>query len=143
MPLNLALHVTMKIHVIALLFLFSALSHSGEWYEISGEVGPKIDSTVVEKDLWIYLKGKAKHEFKPKNTYRFQYKHLSKSKIFINAFCSHESENGSKMGAFPQPDPNTLREEIYEVFDGGACYFSLQYDTKTGSFSKLSVNGVR
>jgi hypothetical protein len=48
--------------------------------------------------------------------------------VFVNAFC-----NTSR-------DDNQMRTEWVEVYDGGNCYFQVEYDLKTKQLPKLQVN---
>ena len=67
------------------------------------------------------------------NTYTFQYQGkisvLGGRFVFVNAFCD-SSLNDDQM-----------RAEWVEVFDGGTCYFRVEYDVKTKRLRKLLVNG--
>jgi hypothetical protein len=64
-------------------------------------------------------------------TYQYQGKSyvLGTRYVFVNAFC-HTSR-----------DDNQMRTEWVEVFDGGTCYFQVEYDVKAKQLRKLQVNG--
>jgi hypothetical protein len=49
--------------------------------------------------------------------------------IYINAFCT-------------DPPPPRWKQRLEEVSDGGACYWNVFYDTVSGEFSNLQINGV-
>jgi hypothetical protein len=65
--------------------------------------------------------------------YTFQYQGntsvLGDRFVFVNAFCD-SSRNDDQM-----------RTEWVEVFDGGTCYFRVEYDVNTKRLRKLLVNG--
>ena len=50
-----------------------------------------------------------------------------KQMIYANYFCDNMGKN--------------WREDLVIVEDGGDCYFQVEYDVKSGLFSKLLVNG--
>ena len=60
--------------------------------------------------------------------YTYQYVITNNDDIFINAFCNTLNREN-------------LNRELLVVEDGGSCYFQINYNLKTGIFSKLSVNG--
>jgi hypothetical protein len=64
-------------------------------------------------------------------TYQYQGKNsvLGNRYVFVNAFCSTSR------------DDNQMRTEWVEVYDGGTCYFQVEYDLKTKQLRKLQVNG--
>jgi hypothetical protein len=47
--------------------------------------------------------------------------------IYGNYFCDNMGKN--------------WRSEIVFVLDGGDCYFQVEYDVESGTFTKLLVNG--
>ena len=67
-------------------------------------------------------------KFEPKEKYTFQYKATSSEEIYINALCD----------TFERKD---LHKELVMVFDGGSCFFQINYNLKTGKFYELQVNG--
>jgi hypothetical protein len=48
--------------------------------------------------------------------------------IYINAFCD-------------DPPPSRWKQRLVEVSDGGACFWNVNYDTVSGEFSFLQING--
>jgi hypothetical protein len=48
--------------------------------------------------------------------------------IYINAFCD-------------DPPPSYWKKQLVVVYDGGTCYWNVIYDTVSGEFSYLQING--
>ncbi len=131
----------MKKHIIAILLVFFAEAcYSNEWVPI-GEQPELKNTNQLEASLWNFLNSKTKQKFEAKESYRFQYKYINESIIFINAICLGSPDANSGLGAFPGPTSKDLKKEIYEVMDGGSCFFNLNYNIKSGAFSSLHVNG--
>jgi hypothetical protein len=133
--------IVMKKTICIILTLgLSMHCHSNEWIAIGNQ--PKITNTKkLESDLWTYLDSKKQFKFEPKETYRFQYIYINKSTILINALCIPEPQNDSDPGTFPGPTTEELAKELYEVYDGGSCFFNIKYNIKKSRFNNLSVNG--
>jgi hypothetical protein len=51
-----------------------------------------------------------------------------KKEIFVSAFC--DAPTGGKW-----------RSHLYVVVDGGECYWQVYYDSASGKFSNLTING--
>ena len=114
---------------IALVLFISSDAFAGEWIAVDGGVVEiKIDSLSIENDLWAYIHNNSAIKFEPRNTYVYQYLAISNSEILINALCRVDAKK-------------SLHSEFVIVFDGGSCYFQVNYNFKTGTFSKLYVNG--
>ena len=131
----------MKKYIIASILVFLAdTCHSNEWIPIGQQ--PNLEETgVLEVKLWKLLKSKGKTKFEAKESYRFQYQYISKSVVFINAICLPFPKPNSDPGVFPGPTTEILKKEIYEVMDGGSCFFNVEYNIESGTFTSLSVNG--
>jgi len=129
----------MKKYIIASAIIFlSQQCYSNEWVAIDGQ--PKfLETKQLEVSLWKYLEKNSKSEFKPRETYRFQYKYISKSSIFINALCLPVRQSGSQRW-FEGPTSEELRKEFPQVKHGGSCFFNIVYDTKKASFNSLYVS---
>ncbi len=131
----------MKKYIIAsLVVLLSLKCHSAEWIAV-GEQPELSDTGQLEIQLWKYLKGKSNAEFKPKETYRYQYKFISESLILINALCLQSPSGETDPGAYPSPTKEELKNELYQVHDGGSCFFNIKYNVKSSRFHSLYVNG--
>ena len=88
----------------------------------------------VKTALEPYIKEQAKiRERKLRNwgEYIFQYQggeEKGRRYLFINALC--------------RPDPRwKLEDDFQMVFDGGSCYFHLEYDPTRREFHGLIING--
>lgn len=131
----------MKKHIIVILLVFFAETcHSNEWIPV-GEQPELKNTNELEADLWNFLHSKTKLKFEVKESYRFQYKYINESIVLINAICLGSAEANSELGVFPRPTSKELKKEMYEVFDGGSCFFNLKYNIKSGAFTSLNVNG--
>ena len=137
-----ALHVNMKKHIlIYILAVIPLQCVCAEWIAIGTKSkGVVVNTIEIEKALWLFLASIDDIKFEPKETYRFQYKMINEESIFINALCG-PVERSQDVGAFPQPTAEELSQAIYQVFDGGSCYFQLHYNVKNKAFSGLSING--
>ena len=103
---------------------------ASEWIAVDGGA-TEIDlkQNAIEDKLWRFLKGQSEYEFQKRETYIYQYQAISDEVIQINALCD-------------VPDRSKLSKQFYYVFDGGSCYFQIQYNINTGKFSNLYVNGL-
>lgn len=117
--------------MMALMLLATAI---GSWIPISGgtwQPGPQ-DVSAAQTGLQRYVAKTAKIqqiEPQPWSSYTFQYQGTTidnRRMVFINAFC------------IEPPDYSTDR--LVVVLDGGPCFFSLLYDPKTKTYSKLLFN---
>jgi hypothetical protein len=107
----------------------------GSWLPLPG--GSWQPTTDQVADLRIRLEPHAKAEassqrenLAPWESYTFQYQGQTqdgKLVIFVNAFCS-------------KPSP-TADKELELVFDGGACYFRVNWDPKSQKFTSFQFNG--
>jgi hypothetical protein len=131
----------MKKYIIAsLLAFFAHMCHSNEWIPVGEQ--PKLKETnALEVKLWRFLNSKSKFKFEAKESYRFQYKHISKSTVLINAICLGSPEPNSDPGVFPGPTTEELKKGIYQVKDGGSCFFNVRYNIDSSAFTSLYVNG--
>ncbi len=131
----------MKKHIIAILLVFFAEAcYSNEWIPVGAQ--PELKNTnELEVNLWNFLHSKTKLKFEVKESYRFQYKYINESIVLINAICLGSPEANSGLGDFPGPTSEDLKKEMYEVLDGGSCFFNLKYNIKSGAFTSLHVNG--
>ncbi len=131
----------MKKYIIAsFLTFFANMCHSNEWIPVGEQ--PKIKETnALEVKLWSFLNSKSKFKFETKESYRFQYKYISKSTFLINAICLGSPELNPDLGAFPGPTTEELKKRIYQVRDGGSCFFNVKYNSESGVFTSLYVNG--
>lgn len=131
----------MKKYIItSIVFLLSMKCYSAEWIAI-GEQTELSDTNRLEIKLWEYVEKKSKSKFKPRETYRFQYKFINDSLVLINALCLQPSESENDIGTFPGPTTEELKKELYQVHDGGSCFFNVKYNVKKSRFHSLYVNG--
>ena len=132
----------MKKYIIAsFVVLLSLKCHSGEWIAV-GEQPELPNADQLEKQLWEYLKAESNAEFKPKGIYRYQYKFISKSLILINALCLQPPEGDADLGTYPGPTTEELKKQLYQVHDGGSCFFNIKYNLKNERFHSLYINGT-
>lgn len=131
----------MKKYIIAsLLTVFTDMCHSNEWIPIGEQ--PKLKETnTLEVKLWEFLNSKNKIKFAAQESYRFQYKYISKSIVLINALCLDSPKPNSDPGIFPGPTTEELKKGIYQVKDGGSCFFNVKYNIESDAFTSLYVNG--
>lgn len=131
----------MKKYIIAsIMVLLSLKCHSGEWVAV-GEQAELPNTGQLESQLWEYLEAKTNAEFEPKEIYRYQYKFISESLILINALCLKSPEDETDPGAYPGPTQEELKEQLYQVNDGGSCFFKIKYNLKSARFHSLRING--
>jgi hypothetical protein len=130
----------MKKYIIAsFVVLLSLKCHSGEWIAVGEQ--PELPSThQLEKQLWEHLKAESNIEFKPNEIYRYQYKFIGESLILINALCLQSSEGETDIGTYPGPTTEELKKQLYQVQDGGSCFFNIKYNLKSARFHSLYVN---
>lgn len=92
------------------------------------------DILVLEEKLGPYLQQAAPQDYpgplKPLSAYKRQYVGFvagGKSLIFMNFFCETHGID--------------WQQELIFVSDGGSCYFELNYEPESGTFSDLSIHG--
>jgi hypothetical protein len=120
----------MKRVLIFLVICFSQIVFAGEWIEVEGgAVDVDLRQVEVEEGLWKFLADQKEYQFKERSRYIYQYQAVESEIIQINGLCH----------VF---DRSKLSSEFYHVFDGGSCFFQVQYDIKTGKFKNLYVNGL-
>lgn len=137
------LHLSINKYIIPIIIIMMLLSlkcYSKEWIAV-GEQPELPNVAQIENQLWKYLEAKSSTEFKPNENYRYQYKFISKSLILINALCLQSSEDSADYGAYPGPTTDELKKELYQVHDGGSCFFNIKYNLKNARFHSLHVNG--
>lgn len=118
--------------------LLSLKCYSAEWIAVGQQ--PELPNIgQLEIQLWKYLEKKNNAEFKSKDVYRF----IDESLILINALClqSSEGEAVSSLGAYPIPTTEELKRQLYQVYDGGGCFFNIKYNIKNARFHSLYVSG--
>lgn len=120
--------------------LLSLKCYSSEWIAV-GEQPELLNVAQLEIQLWKYLEERGDTEFKAKEIYRYQYKFISESVILINALCLQSPQGEADLGAYPGPTTEELKNELYQVHDGGSCFFNIKYNLKNGHFHSLYVNG--
>ena len=118
---------------VSLLFFISTSAFCGEWYPFTTDYKPirgksYFDEEVVENRLWQYVKVVFNGEFKDRDSYDYQYMVLENYRFEIHAYCH--------LGWDLNPS-----EQFLAVDDGGSCYFQVEYNSSTGVFSNLYVNG--
>ena len=89
----------------------------------------KIDMAEVENRLWQHIELSSDTKFQARDKYVYQYQFTGENKMKIFALCA-EWENAN------------LRKDFLVIFNGGSCYFFIEYDYKNHRFSKLQVNAV-
>lgn len=129
----------MKKYAIAtIIILLSQQCYSNEWIAF-GEQPKLLDTEQLEISLWSYLEKESKVKFEPKETYRFQYKYINKSSIYINALCLPARKNKLQPW-FEGPTSEELRVHFFQVKHGGDCFFNVVYDVSNAKFHSLSVS---
>ena len=129
----------MKKYAIASLIIFlSQQCYSNEWIAF-GEQPKLLETEQLEINLWRYLEKESKAKFEPKETYRFQYKYISKSSIYISALCRPVRQNKSQPW-FDGPTSEELRGNFFQVKHGGSCFFNVVYDVRKATFNSLYVS---
>ena len=114
---------------ILFLSLLPSTLYAGEWIAVDGGVVEiKLKAEEVENKLWLYIKKASTRKFETRDKYTYQYKAINNKEIYINALCDTFGEK-------------SLHKEFVMVDDGGSCFFQINYNFKTGKFSKLQVNG--
>jgi hypothetical protein len=118
-------------NIITLLTIFSLCSPlsavAGSWYEVVGSQKLKFHKPTFEDKLWTYVINNTDTKFEDKNNYSFKYQ-VKGSVILVHAYCDiTESE--------------IISEHMFLPFDGGSCYFEVQYDYKLKKFLLVAVNG--
>jgi hypothetical protein len=107
----------------------------GSWIHVPGGTWQPTpaDIQMVQTQIHSYVERGARARpytrLLPWSSYSFQYQgdgFFHKS-IYINAFC--------------EAPPSYAAKEFVEVMDGGPCFFHLQWDPATRTFSSLSFNG--
>jgi hypothetical protein len=106
------------------------------WTHVKGGIWDPDETalTNLRADIQAYVTAEAAREdakLPSWDEYRFQYQgRLERDKriIFVNAFCH----------TF---DDEQLEKQFLEVFDGGPCYFTLEYDPSRRTFRALRFNG--
>jgi hypothetical protein len=133
------LHMIIKKYIIAsIIILMSQQGYSNEWVAI-GEQPKLLGTEQLEVNLWKYLEKNNKSKLKSKETYRFQYKYITKSSVFINALCLPVRKNESQPW-LDGPTSEELRKEFPQVEHGGGCFFNIIYDLKKVGFNSLYVS---
>jgi hypothetical protein len=98
----------------------------GTWVpplEVVAEFQDKIESYVQREAASDHRK------LRDWSTYTFQYQGRQKGRkqfVYINAFCDARDDR--------------VEKEFIEAFDGGTCYFSLEYYPSSKSFKELYIN---
>ncbi|MDH3763449.1 MAG: hypothetical protein OEU50_20935 [Gammaproteobacteria bacterium] len=120
-----------KYLVQLLLSIYPFSAFPGDWIAVDGGV-VEIDlvENAVEDSLWQYLEKTSKATFELRSAYTYQYKAVDESRMKIFALCETFDF-----------DSESLRKEFIVVMDGGSCFFDIEYNYKTGVFSRLHVNG--
>ena len=92
------------------------------------------DILTLEEKLGPYLEQAAPQDYpgplKPLSAYKRQYVGFvaeGKSLIFVNFFCETHGVD--------------WQQELIAVEDGGSCYFELNYEPQSGTFSALYIHG--
>jgi len=106
-----------------------------KWIEVEGGAW-KLDPNMIS-EVQLTLKSALPTAYGGRlrkwDAYTFQYQGktsvLGDRYVFVNAFCD-SSRNDDQM-----------RTEWVEVFDGGTCYFHVEYDLKNKRLRNLLVNG--
>ena len=103
---------------------------SGTWNLIErGIQYIKLDVADVENKLWQHLAESSNTKFQNRDKYTYQYQIIGKNRMKIFALCA-EWENAN------------LRKDFLVIFNGGSCYFFIEYNYKNHTFSNLQVNEV-
>lgn len=122
--------------------LFSPFCFAGDWYVVgSGKAESEIDTAALEVKLWKFLAAKPSYNFKPQESYKFQYKLFNKNEIYINALCISSKKGIDDIGRLPDFTPDQLTKDFITVYDGGSCFFGVKFNIKRNTFSELRVNG--
>jgi hypothetical protein len=108
----------------------SSMVYEAETYWTPSEA----DILALEEKLGPYLEQAAPQDYpgplKPLSDYKRQYVGFvaeGKTLIFVNFFCETHGVDWQRVLIF--------------VTDGGSCYFELNYEPQSGTFSDLSIHG--
>jgi hypothetical protein len=126
-------------HIATFVLLIAESASAGTapiWIHVKGGSWEPSEAVLVELGGHIqeYVTSEAARtnaELQPWESYRFQYQGKIEGKrqvIFINAFCHSFGDE-------------RLDDEMLFVLDGGACYFTLEYDPQARKFRSLRFNG--
>ena len=122
------------------IFFLTQQAYPNEWIAVGAQA--KLPHTAqLELKLWRYVKEENKSKFEPKESYRFQYQFLSDTVVLIHALCYPSPQKQDDPNNFRGPTTAELRKSVYQVKDGGTCFFKLKYDLKKASFNSLNVHG--
>ena len=120
---------------VCITFAGTAIAEN-EWVRVKGGSWEPTAAvlTNIKETLQSYIKEQAKAPARPLRKWReytFQYQGIEdkgRNYVFINALC--------------RPDPRwKLEDDFQMVFDGGSCYFHLNYDPARRQFFGLIING--
>ena len=107
----------------------------GSWFEVKGgEWEPSSDMvTEIKNKISSYVATHSDTELSIRDIreYSFQYqgkKSNNSRYVYINALCV-------------EPKVEDLNSLMYQVLDGGSCYFNLKYDPERRLFFDLIING--
>ena len=120
--------------LILLFFVHVSASQADEvdsknWYLV-GESAIAINTNTLESELERFLETQPKDLLLPLNEYTFQYALINDSKLEIHGIC------------LDIPERHNLKEGFLMVFDGGNCFFSIEFNIDTKRFSNLHINGI-
>ena len=118
-------------YFLLLIFLMMPISAFAETWNLieRGIQYIKIDAADVENRLWQHLESFSDTKFQARDKYIYQYQFTGENRIKIFALCA-EWENAN------------LRKDFLVIFNGGSCYFFIEYNYKNHRFSKLQINEV-
>lgn len=124
------MEIIMKKLLTFIVLFLSQMALAGEWIEVEGsKVEVDLQQVEVEENLWQFLAKQKQYQFEERSKYIYQFQAVSSEIVQINALC-HVYERSK------------LSSEFFHIFDGGSCFFQVQYNLKTGKFKNLNVNGL-
>jgi len=115
---------------LLVILLVSPVCMAGDWYVLSGQTKKiEFNTQLVENELWNYLSKKAEKQFAAREQYAYQYSFVGNEDVLIHGLCHYH--------------PKGMETDFIDthIMDGGACYFSIKYNSRTKKFSELSTHG--
>jgi hypothetical protein len=133
------MHLPLFLILLSFSFVVQAAAPSN-WYQVAGGTWT-VDTIEVER-IASQLQSAGDASLVGRKTARV--KELSKYIVQYQGIGSTARHQVRLMGAcdLDGRSPDSLRKDIYLVFDGGDCYFHAVYDRKQKKFVGFSFNGV-
>ena len=118
------IRVLCSIFIISLAFT----SEAGYWFPVNDASNKlKFHKPTFEEKMWVYINSASTEKFHSVESYSYKYDVID-SIVLIHAYCEI-SEN------------EIQSQHMFLPFDGGSCYFEVQYNYKLKKFLLIAVNG--